>query len=49
MPIKCDCSTKRLHRAQVIQEYDAISPLDPWMTTVLLRIKRSLASDKIEL
>lgn len=32
-----------------IQEYDAISPLDPWMTTILLRIKRSLTTTAIDL
>ena len=32
---------------QVVQEYDAVSPLDDWMTTILLRIKKSLNSDEL--
>ena len=33
----------------VVADYDSVSPLDPWMTTILLRIKRQIAGDKIEL
>ena len=34
---------------QVVGDYDSISPLDPWMTTILLRIKRAISGENIEL
>lgn len=30
---------------QAIQDYDSISPLDPWFTNLLLRIKQNIESE----
>eukprot|EP00051_Salpingoeca_urceolata_P032398 m.15523 g.15523 ORF g.15523 m.15523 type:complete len:289 (+) comp5042_c0_seq1:319-1185(+) len=30
-----------------VQEYDAVSPLDPWYTTILLRIKKTIDNDDL--
>eukprot|EP00048_Salpingoeca_helianthica_P014447 m.221737 g.221737 ORF g.221737 m.221737 type:complete len:365 (-) comp15874_c0_seq1:325-1419(-) len=32
---------------RVVGEYDAVSTLDPWMTTILLRIKKTLDSSEL--
>lgn len=32
---------------QVVADYDAISPLDDWMTKILLTIKRTLDEDEL--
>jgi hypothetical protein len=31
----------------VVSEYDSVSTLDPWMTTILLRIKKTLDSSEL--
>ena len=30
---------------QVVQNYDAVSPLDQWMTTILLTIKKNIKQE----
>lgn len=32
---------------KVVHDYDAVSTLDPWMTTILLRIKKTIDSDEL--
>eukprot|EP00041_Stephanoeca_diplocostata_P010637 m.169314 g.169314 ORF g.169314 m.169314 type:complete len:290 (-) comp18241_c0_seq2:229-1098(-) len=32
---------------QIIKEYDAVSKLDPWMTQILLKLKKSLAGEDL--
>lgn len=32
---------------EVVHDYDAVSTLDPWMTTILLRIKKTIDSEEL--
>lgn len=36
-------------RASQVKEYDAISRLDQWLTTMLLRIKKTIQGDEEDL
>lgn len=41
----CHCG----HRFPQVKEYDSISRLDQWLTTMLLRIKKTIQGDEEDL